>query len=260
VAPSPTRLPAQAVLSSKKKKRSGGCTRREDRSFVLGEGSDEEDDEKEEEEEEEVGVGEDGTRGSDQENDDDEEEEEEEEEAAGDLPPVAKKKEKKKRKVDKRKKRSLQHSLWLTVDISKKTVKCRLCTHQRVFHLSNCKSHWTDRHPKEFEQVMLANQRGDDVEATLKTIIEIKQQQGVRSLQESHIVNVLFLGRMDSSRDCVPVRETAHWRCRWFSTTSLRDLASTGRHFYGRWWRWEFSRSSKKRFHLLLTIDYHFRK
>lgn len=110
---------------------------------------------------------------------DDIEEEEEDEDEGSDLPPGPKKRVLKKRKGAARKKRSLQHVLWVTVDAEKKLVKCRLCGQQQKFHLSNLKQHWTNSHAREFATTSEANERGDDVEATLKTILETKKQEGV---------------------------------------------------------------------------------
>jgi hypothetical protein len=153
-------------------------------------GCDEEDSEGDsgEVEEEREGEGEEEGKGKGEEEDEEEDEEEgeeqEEKERADDdevasLPLSEKKKVAKERKVGEKKKRSLQHSLWVTVNKERHLVKCRLCNLEQKFHLSNCKTHWRDKHRKEFEIINLANERGDDVEATFKTIMETKRQNGV---------------------------------------------------------------------------------
>lgn len=115
----------------------------------------------------------------DEEDDEDDEDDEDEGEEDALLPPSLKKKAPKKRKGGEKKKRSLQHVLWVTVHKEKQLVKCRLCNVQQKFHLSNCKDHWTSKHQREFAAIEAANERGDDVEAALMTIIETKRQNGV---------------------------------------------------------------------------------
>lgn len=101
------------------------------------------------------------------------------------LPPAREARSKKPRKrkgSNKRMKRSLQHYLWTTVDAATRAVQCRLCTHQRKFHLSNCKSHWVSDHIKEWTAVEEANERGNDVEAVVRTLLETRRKTGVVAL------------------------------------------------------------------------------
>lgn len=111
------------------------------------------------------------------------ESEKEEEKEKEELPPKEKKRKFKKRQSGEKKKRSLQYTLWRTLDEGKKLVKCRLCGLQQKFHLSNQKRHWIDAHKKEWDVVCIANSKGSDVESVLKTLLEAARSNstGIRS-------------------------------------------------------------------------------
>jgi hypothetical protein len=68
------------------------------------------------------------------------------------LPKLKKPPKKKvKRKPHSRKRRSLVHYLFVTVNSESKRVECVLCNLQMKFHLSNCGTHWENHHSKEFK-------------------------------------------------------------------------------------------------------------
>ncbi len=172
------RVPRKKEVGRQKKQRDDDDYREEEEQAPVDDGDEdhalqsfEEDDLAAEEDILEV-----GKRDDEEDDEVEEENEDEEEEDSGLLPPVEKKRKFKKRKQHGRKKRSMQHVLWLTVDETTRIVKCRLCLHQIKFHLSNCKDHWAEKHRKEWVTLLEANDRGEDLEAVLQTVMETRKQ------------------------------------------------------------------------------------
>jgi hypothetical protein len=98
------------------------------------------------------------------------------------LPKLKKPPKKKvKRKPHSRKRRSLVHYLFVTVNSESKRVECVLCNLQMKFHLSNCGTHWENHHSKEFKILQEANTKGTAVEPVLETILAGKKQNALLS-------------------------------------------------------------------------------